>query len=223
MPFLDGSGFDVTTNQSGWAPTDHTNFNAAGVAVLSFFTGLHNEYHTPKDTASTVNRAGGAAVSTLVSDIAYGLAVRPEPMPHVDSGPRPSGGRTSASVRLGIAPGNYADDLPGVEVGDVYEGTTAAVGGMKKGDRIIRWGGEELTDIMGMMERLGDHKPGDKVRVTVVRDGKEVDLDLVMKAREGGGLDELRAGPRRETGHSHGGGHGHGHDHSHDRPEPEVN
>ncbi len=218
MPYLDGSGFDVTTNQSGWGPTDHTSFNAAGVVVLNFFTGLHREYHTPDDTASTVNRAGGAAVSTLISDIAYGLAVRDETMAHIDKGPRPSPGRTRAKVRLGIAPGNYASDEPGVEVGDVFEGTTAAIAGVLKGDRIIRWGGEELSDVMGMMEHLGDHKPGDKVRITVVRDGKEIDLDLVMKAREGGGLDAFMAGSH-ETGHAH-----HpddGHDHGED--EPEIN
>ncbi len=219
MPYLEGSGFDYSASQSGWAPTDHTNFNAAGVAVLSFFTGLHSEYHTPRDTASTVNRAGGAAVASLVSDIALGLATRSEPMPHIENSPRPGGGRSSASVRLGIAPGNYADDLPGVEVDNVFEGTTAAIGGMQKGDRIIRWGGEELADVAGMMEHLGDHKPGDKVRVTVVRDGKEVDLDLVMKAREGGGFDELSASASNEGGHSH----SHGHDHSHDHDEPEVN
>jgi hypothetical protein len=208
MPYLDGSGFDVTTNQSGWGPTDHTSFNSAGVVVLNFFTGLHREYHTPRDTASTVNRPGGAAVSMLVSDIAYALATREEAMPYINNGPRPSPGRTRAKVRLGIAPGNYADDDPGVMVGDVFDGTTAAIGGVKKGDRIIRWGGEELSDIMGMMEHLGDLKPGDKVRITVVRDGKEIDLDLVMKAREGGGHDEMTTGSHETTGHDH--------DHSHD-------
>jgi hypothetical protein len=207
-PYLDGSGFDVTANRSGWGPTDHTSFNAAGVAVLNFFTGLHREYHTPQDTASTVNRPGGAAVAMLVSDIAYALATRDEPMPYIDNGPRPSPGRTNAKVRLGIAPGNYADDQPGVEVGDVIEGTTAGIAGVLKGDRIIRWGGEELPDIMAMMERLGDHKPGDKVRITVVRDGKEIDLDLVMKAREGGGMDELTPGAHEAA-----------HDHSHDPTE----
>ena len=200
MPYLDGSGFDITTNQSGWGPTDHTSFNAAGVVVLNFFTGLHREYHTPADRASTVNRPGGAAVAMLVSDIAYGLATRPEPMPHIDNGPRPSPGRTKAKVRLGIAPGNYADDQPGVMVGDVFDGTTAGIAGVKKGDRIIRWGGEELVDVTGMMERLGDHKPGDKVRITVVRDGREIDLDLVMKAREGGGLDAMGT---ESSNHSH--------------------
>ena len=88
-------------------------------------------------------------------------------------------------MRFGIAPGNYADTEPGVLVGGVSEGTTAAKAGVQKGDRIIKWGGEELADVVAMMDRLASHNPGDHVQIVALRDGKEVTLNLVMQA---GGL-----------------------------------
>ena len=94
------------------------------------------------------------------------------------------GGRGYASVRLGIRPGMVDENEPGVRVESVSPGTSAELGGMKGGDFIIAWGGEDLIGIMDMVERLRSHRPGDRVKMVVIRDGEEVELDIVFQASQ---------------------------------------
>ncbi len=186
-PIVARSGINASIRESGAMPSDQAAFLEVDVPVLGFFTGTHREYHTVHDVGSTVNFAGAAAVARLVGEIAFALATTDERLAyHAISGGRgQTGSLRGVTVRLGIAPGDYADDTPGVLVGSVSPDTTAAQGGMKAGDRIIRWGGEELADVQAMMGRLAGHKPGDKVTVVVLRDGQEVPLELVMQPRSG--------------------------------------
>ncbi len=206
-PILEASGLKVSRVRGGWGPSDHTSFSAASVPVLTFFSGLHSEYHTPRDVGWLVNSAGGAAVALLAADIAYELALRQGTLAFVET--RPEGGpgarRSDAKVRLGITPdmGAYAgDEKIGVLVGDVAPEGSAASGGIRKGDRLIRWDGEELADIRAMMQRLATHNPGDKVQITVLREGQEVNLVVTLQERGGGGLRE--AEDALEHGHEHG-------------------
>ena len=55
-----------TLSGDGYGPSDHSPFYASGVPVLHFFTGAHEEYHKPADTADKINAAGGARVALLV-------------------------------------------------------------------------------------------------------------------------------------------------------------
>ena len=73
---------------------------------------------------------------------------------------------------------------PGVRVESVSSGTSAEKAGMQAGDFIIAWGGEDLTGIMDMVERLREHQPGDEVIMVVIRDGEEVELKVVFQASE---------------------------------------
>lgn len=186
-PLIARSDLKVTKQPGGQGPSDHSSFYSKDIPVLAFFSGLHEQYHTPDDEDWTVNRVGAVKVIDLVEDTTLALATRPGRLEFTATGTQTNVGSVrNVSVRLGIAPGNYADTLPGVLVGEVYPNTSAAEGGLKEGDRIVRWGGEELSDIGAMMQRLGDHEPGDVVPMVVVRDGREVNLLVTMKARETG-------------------------------------
>jgi len=185
-PLFASSGFDVERINAGIGPSDHASFYRAGVPVLHFFTGLHPEYHMPTDVARLINYAGGVQVVGLLCDVAMALATRSDRLTLIESagGSAASGSRPQAPVRLGIAPGDYSGDQPGVLVGEVYENTSAADAGIRAGDLIIRWGGEELPDAGAMMRRLREHQPGDIVEVVVVRDGQEMPLRVTLKAPE---------------------------------------
>lgn len=91
--------------------------------------------------------------------------------------------RGYAPVRLGIRPGMGGDSF-GVRVNGVSEGTSAAEGGIMAGDIIVAWAGEDLVDVMDMLTRLREHKPGDVVEIVVFRDGQEIELDITMKASD---------------------------------------
>jgi hypothetical protein len=49
------AGFDLQLQADPYQPTDVANFNAASVPCLAFFTGVHNDYHKPTDTADKIN------------------------------------------------------------------------------------------------------------------------------------------------------------------------
>ncbi len=185
-PLFEKSGMKVKQVKSGIGPSDHATFHKAGAPVLAFFSGLHRDYHKPTDTAEKINVEGALRVVSLVEECAAMLATRRGALTATQTtGTQTGPGRGNARVRLGVMPGDYSGEEPGVMVGDVMENTPAQKAGILKGDRIIKWGGEELADAGAMMQRLRDHKPGDVVEVVVVRDGKEVTIPVTLQSRGG--------------------------------------
>lgn len=185
-PLFADSGLKVKQVKSGIGPSDHATFHKAGAPVLAFFTGLHRDYHNPGDTAEKINVEGALKVVALAEECAMTLARRREALAAKQTtGMQAGPGRGSARVRLGVMPGDYSGEDPGVLVGDVIENAPAAKAGIQKGDRIIKWGGEELADAGAMMQRLRDHKPGDVVELVVVREGKELTIPVTLQSRGG--------------------------------------
>ena len=207
-PALDASGLKLSISPGGRGPSDHASFYAASIPVLHFFTGLHEQYHTPRDTVDTINFEGGVRVADTVAAVANILATRSEPMPFTstdrprkkaddqndqqaaanphdqDQKPAAGPGLTGVKVRFGIAPGNYADGEVGVLVGEVYPGTSAAEAGILAGDRLLRWNGKEIGDVEGWMTYLAEHKPGDVVDVGLKRKNEEITVKVTLKSRD---------------------------------------
>jgi aminopeptidase YwaD len=96
----------------------------------------------------------------------------------------PSAGPSGVRVRFGIAPDNYADDQPGVLVGSVFPGTSAAEAGLQKGDRLMRWNSKPLLSVEDWMPLLASANPGDEVEITYVRDGQTRTVKVTLRARE---------------------------------------
>ncbi len=191
-PIFDASGLTVQASPGGRGPSDHATFYGAGVPVLHFFSGMHEQYHTPRDTVDLINFEGGVKVVNLVCDVAGMLAGREQQLAfrstdkkNADNEPgKPQITLGGVKVRFGIAPGNYADGEAGILVGEVYPGTCAAEAGILPGDRLIRWNGREIGDVQGWMEMMGGHKPGDVVDVGVMRKGEEILVRATLKSRD---------------------------------------
>lgn len=74
----------------------------------------------------------------------------------------------------------------GVYVRDFTENSAAKAGGVTKGDVIVKVDGMNTHSIPELQQSIGLHKPGDKVTVTVNRDGTEKDLSVTLRNRTGG-------------------------------------
>lgn len=195
-PLFAASGLEVAKAPGGRGPSDHASFYGKGVPVLHFFTGLHDEYHTPRDVASLINVEGAARVAALASEVALMLSTRTEPLVFRSTDPRASDPHASGDqaqqgiggvrVRFGISPASYGDIEPGVGVGDVFPNTSAAEAGILKGDRLMKWNGEPIADVESWMVFLRKAKPGDEVEVVVKRGDQEIPLKVKLKARESG-------------------------------------
>lgn len=100
----------------------------------------------------------------------------------------PSHGQTagkSGRAYLGVLaqPGN-ADDKPGVVLRDVQADSPAGKAGLKDGDRLIGLDDKEIKDWSALSEAVRGHKPGDKVTVKVMRNDKEMDLNVTLGERQ---------------------------------------
>ncbi len=180
LPACAASRIVCNMSGSGYGPSDHMPFYIGGAPVLHFFTGAHGDYHKVSDDAVTINAAGGAQIAGLVANLAVALGGAEKltytkttaPPPSSDS--RPRGGAS-----LGTIPA-YDDDPsrpPGVAVSDVVPGGAAAKAGVKAGDILVALDANQIRSLTEMMAVLGQAKPGQKVKITVLRDGKKLTLD----------------------------------------------
>jgi serine protease Do len=85
-------------------------------------------------------------------------------------------------------------DQKGVVVRDVDPAGPAAKAGLKAGDVIVRIEDKDVANFDTLRKTLADHKAGDKLSVTVMREGKEKKLNVSLGTRrprpsagEGGG------------------------------------
>lgn len=76
------------------------------------------------------------------------------------------------------------DDINGLYVFDVVEGSGAAGAGIKKGDVITKIEGKTIYSSSDLQERVARLRPGDKVKLTYKRDGKEKDVTVTLKGEE---------------------------------------
>ena len=73
----------------------------------------------------------------------------------------------------------------GVYVAEVVEGSAAEEAGIRSGDVILSVDGITTLRSSELLEQLGRHRPGDEVTLTVEREGKERDFDVVLKNSDG--------------------------------------
>jgi len=180
----------LTERGDGYGPSDQTSFYAVHVPVVHFFTGAHDRYHTPDDTADKVNAAGGAKIVGLVSDLVASLA-RGEVTPayaRATAAPAMQGDSRGYGAYLGTVPDYRAMEATtgGVLLADVRPGAPADRAGIKGGDRILEIGGTRIENLYDMTYALQDHKPGDTVDVIVMRGAERVKLRATLTARGGG-------------------------------------
>ncbi|MFK7758570.1 MAG: M28 family peptidase [Phycisphaerales bacterium] len=184
-PLFDDAGLQINAPERMSGASDHTVFYRANIPVVfSHIDGLHSDYHTPEDTSDKINRVGATKAVHLFAEMVGSYASYPTRFEYASQSnqqaSRPMG---QVKVRLGIMPGSYSEDEPGIPVGEVTAGGSADEGGILAGDRIVRWDGQKLADIQSWMELLAKHEPGDEVKVGVSRDGEEITLDVTLQAR----------------------------------------
>ncbi len=72
----------------------------------------------------------------------------------------------------------------GVRVIDALEGAPAAKGGVKSDDVIKAIDEKEMKAPADVLKFIGEKKPGDKVKITVLREGKELEIEVSLEGRK---------------------------------------
>ncbi len=181
----DAAKVQCAPSGDGYGPSDQINFFSAGSPVLHFFTGTHSDYHKPSDTADKINAAGAAQTGKIVALVASMISQKETPLAFkADAqGPAPRGDMRSFNASLGTIPdyGGPGPGKKGVLLSGVRSGGAAEKGGMRKGDILVRLGKSEIASVEDLMFVLNASKPGETVPAVVIRDGKEVKLEVTFQ------------------------------------------
>jgi hypothetical protein len=174
---LRGLPLEVAFSGDGFAPSDQTSFYARGVPVLMFFTGAHAEYHTPDDDAERVDAEGEARVLALAWRVARALLdADGRPGLVAAKAPAPAGAGPGYGPYLGTVPSFGAAPGPGVLLQGVAPGSPAEQAGIRAGDRIVGFDGASVANLEEYAARLFSARPGQQVRIAIVREGREVEV-----------------------------------------------
>lgn len=76
------------------------------------------------------------------------------------------------------------DELNGLYVADVVKDGAAAAAGIKKGDVITKVEGNTIYSSSDLQERVARLSPGDKIKLTYKREGKEKEVTVTLKAQD---------------------------------------
>ncbi len=177
-------GFNLTLQADPYLPTDVTAFYPKKVPVLNFFTGAHEDYHRPTDDVEHLNYEGMERVVALVNSMILDIAAAAERPEYVEVERSQSGGGSRDTLRayLGTIP-DYSTDTAGVKLSGVRAGGPADKAGLKGGDVIIKFGGQQIANIYDYTYALDAVKIGESVEVVVLRDGVRVMLTVIPEAR----------------------------------------
>lgn len=94
---------------------------------------------------------------------------------------RPLLGIEIVDVSAALAKAENLDVLKGVYVAKVKEGTAAAEAGLKDKDVIIAIDGRKISNVAQLQEMVALNRPGDKIDVTFIREGKTKTVEATLK------------------------------------------
>ena len=178
------AGFSLTLQDDPYLPTDTTAIYAKKIPVVNFFTGSHENYHRPSDDADTLDYPGLERIAKFARGIALDLAAAQEPPVYVQVAPQASGGsRETLRAYVGTIP-DYAGEVEGLKLSGVRAGGPAEKGGLRGGDVIVSFAGQQVKNVYDYTFALDAVKIGVPIDVEILRDGVRLKLQVTPEARK---------------------------------------
>ncbi len=179
--------FSLQLNEDGFGPSDHSSFYGKQIPVLFFFTGTHDDYHKPTDTADKINYAGLLKIIEYVADITRYVDqnMSKRPTYTVAKSSTMGGGRSGGfNVTLGTVPSYAEGKDDGLLLDGVRDESPAAKAGIKPGDKIVKMAGREVRNISDYVFVLGEMKAGEEYEIVVLRGTEKISLKIIPSARK---------------------------------------
>ncbi len=104
--------FDLALSEDGYGPSDHSSFYAKQIPVLFFWTGTHEDYHKPTDTAEKIKYEDETRILSFVAQIVRGVDNNLQRPTYTVAKSESTGRSAGFRVFLGTIP-NYADSGEG--------------------------------------------------------------------------------------------------------------
>lgn len=178
------TNFQLTLNEDGFGPSDHSSFYAKQIPVLFFWTGTHEDYHKPSDTADKINYEDEARILEFVARLVRDVDAETKRPTYAVAKSQQAAGRTTSgfNISLGTIP-NYADSSDGLLIDGVRENSPAATAGIKAGDKIVKLAGRDIRNVYDYTAALGEMRAGQEYEVELVRNGERLKMKIIPAAR----------------------------------------
>ena len=171
--------FDLVKSESGLGASDHTSFYLLDIPSIHFFTGQHDDYHKYTDDYDKINYRGIKMIADFINSIINNSNSFSKTGLTFQKTKDKSNTHMSFSVTLGVMP-DYLYDEKGMKIDKVREGKVADNSGILDGDIVIKMDTIIIEDMMSYMEALGKFKKGDTIVVKVLRNKKEIELEVTF-------------------------------------------
>jgi C-terminal processing protease CtpA/Prc len=177
-------GLPISMQDDPYVPSDSMTFYLKNIPALTFFTGAHTEYHTPRDVYSTINFDGLLKIANFVKDSTVQLASSNPTLTYKKVEAVKTKGTGSWRVYLGTIPDYTQDAIKGVKISGTSAGSPAEKAGLKSGDVITELANIPINNLYDYMYCLQGLKPNQEALMKVSRQGKLVEMKIVPVLRE---------------------------------------
>jgi hypothetical protein len=187
-------GLGVETRLHGIRRADNASFLDQAIPAVHFTTGLHADYHQVTDEVSKVDSAGGARISWLAYRLLREMMDNPErlrfrrPSPEFDVQ-----SIIRLVIRLGLVPEQRTQSGRYPLIRIVVPNSLAAKQGFKANDEVVSINGQKFDSIFDAAVIFGKLRLDRDTQITVLREGKTVELKIPAEA-----LEEF-AGPKKRN------------------------
>ncbi|GBD91592.1 putative periplasmic serine endoprotease DegP-like precursor [bacterium BMS3Abin04] len=186
--YTTGIKTDMVTQQLD--ASDQVSFIKNGIPSVQFFSGPNLDYHRPTDTVDKIDADGLVKVAAVAKEVLEYLAEREEPLKYIGTKKLSGNEKNSITkeskkvrrVSTGTIP-DFAFSGEGVKVSGVAPGSAGKKAGLQKGDVIKKFNGKAVKNLRDYSNYLKEHQPGDKVTMTVERNGKTKKIKLILGER----------------------------------------
>lgn len=180
------TGHKVQMSQLNIASSDHAPFIEAGIPAVHIFASAHFDVHHHSDIPNKLDYQGMVDIAEVTTEVIEYLSQRKEPLTNNSAATKTKPSSSNAQgrkVSTGILP-DYSFKGPGVRVAQVADNSPALQSGIQKDDVIVTLGGKTVNDLTDYSAQLKALKPGDKLKLTLNRDGRAIEVEVVLGVRE---------------------------------------
>ena len=76
------------------------------------------------------------------------------------------------------------DKIQGAYIAEVNKGSAAEEAGIKREDVILKVGSNDIKNSADLQEHVARYRPGDKVKITIFRNGKTLEKEVILRSQE---------------------------------------
>lgn len=170
--------FNIRKSPGGMGGSDHSAFYMKDIPVIFFYTGSHQDYHRPSDTPDKVNFEGSREILAMSMEMISRLDKK-DRLEFSSTPVTDRNRRRSETIALGLVP-DITWDGQGLMIQAVMEERPAKKAGLMAGDVIVAINDTPVQEIQSYMGALENLRAGEKIRVRLIRKGREMALEVQL-------------------------------------------